>query len=393
MQQIFGPEFIGPIQQGGPTIGDWEGSVTFAEEHRQRGHRSCWTSPSASPTWTAPTSTAGASTCTSCRAAAAPTNWACAAWARARTRSRCRARTCFSKAVVFGTLSGGANGSSLSVVFNANATVDAVEELIQQLSYANTSQSPAASRVGGPCASATATVAPASAFAKTILITPEADGEPASVWARARSIPSWPAEQRTPAVAKLADGGYVVVWQSTQQVDTTSEIYFQRFNSSGVAVGPEMRVNTVTSSTQDQPHVAGLSNGGFVITWDDSSGSDSSGRGASTASFTTARASPRAATCWPTPSPAARSSTTTSPVGPVPAQWPPATAWCGAPQAATRAATAGRSTSSASTNAGNKVGGRVARQRRGGRQHGTARHAVRAQHCGTRQRQPRHRLA
>jgi hypothetical protein len=51
-----------------------------------------------------------------------------------------------SGAVAIGTLGGGTNGSLLTIDLNANASVDAVEALIQNLTYANSSNSPQASR-------------------------------------------------------------------------------------------------------------------------------------------------------------------------------------------------------------------------------------------------------
>jgi hypothetical protein len=276
VQQIFGPEFIGPIQQSGPSIGDWEGSVTFAENTVNAAPQLIDIAVGLTDLDSANldggrldlyyVQGGGSADQLGVRSVGTGPNQISVAGANV-----------LFEGVVFGTLSGGANGSNLSVVFNANATVDAVEELIQQLNYANTSQSPAASRVVGLRIS-DGDGGSSPGTAKIIQITPEADGE--SALYGESTVNSFVAgEQRIPAVAKLADGGYVVVWQSTLQVDSTYEIFFQRFNASGVAVGPEMRVNTVTSSTQDQPHVAGLSNGGFVITWDDASGTDGSGVG------------------------------------------------------------------------------------------------------------------
>ena len=35
------------------------------------------------------------------------------------------------------------------------------------------------------------------------------------------------------------------------------------------ALGSEIRVNTATASFQDSPQITALSNGGFVVTWQD----------------------------------------------------------------------------------------------------------------------------
>jgi Ca2+-binding RTX toxin-like protein len=68
-------------------------------------------------------------------------------------------------------------------------------------------------------------------------------------------------------VAILNNGGYVVVWKSNAANGNT-EIKAQRFNSSGVEQGSELVVNSITTGIRDNPNVAALSNGGFVVTWD-----------------------------------------------------------------------------------------------------------------------------
>lgn len=48
--------------------------------------------------------------------------------------------------VVIGTLAGGAAGADLTITFNASATSEAVDALIQNLTYANSSDTPTATR-------------------------------------------------------------------------------------------------------------------------------------------------------------------------------------------------------------------------------------------------------
>jgi Ca2+-binding RTX toxin-like protein len=72
--------------------------------------------------------------------------------------------------------------------------------------------------------------------------------------------------QEDSAVAGLATGGYVVTWRSTTQTFSDS-IYAQRYNAQGVRVGSETRVNTTTTGSQSDSAVAGLANGGYVVTW------------------------------------------------------------------------------------------------------------------------------
>jgi len=72
-----------------------------------------------------------------------------------------------------------------------------------------------------------------------------------------------------PSVASLSGGGFVAAWQSYDYQDDTDGygIKAQIFDSNGMAVGSEFLVNTETSSNQEFPSVAALSNGGFVVTW------------------------------------------------------------------------------------------------------------------------------
>jgi YD repeat-containing protein len=73
--------------------------------------------------------------------------------------------------------------------------------------------------------------------------------------------------QFNPAVAAVADGGFVVAWQSLAQDGSGWGVYAQRYDASGAAAGPEFRVNTHTASDQSQPAVAAVADGGFVVAW------------------------------------------------------------------------------------------------------------------------------
>ncbi|WP_341328087.1 calcium-binding protein [Methylotuvimicrobium sp. KM2] len=75
-------------------------------------------------------------------------------------------------------------------------------------------------------------------------------------------------DQAQPAVAALADGGFVVVWQSMLQDESYWGVYGQRFNANGTKVGGEFQVNTTVHDSQQQPTVIGLSDGGFVVSWE-----------------------------------------------------------------------------------------------------------------------------
>ena len=77
-------------------------------------------------------------------------------------------------------------------------------------------------------------------------------------------------QQSSPAVVALDGGGFVVVWRSldTATGDTSSYgIAGQRYDNGGVAQGGEFLVNTHTGSAQLDPGIASLSDGGFVVVW------------------------------------------------------------------------------------------------------------------------------
>jgi hypothetical protein len=74
------------------------------------------------------------------------------------------------------------------------------------------------------------------------------------------------AGQRSPAAAGLSNGGYVVAWQA---LDSDGDgIFAQRFDANGTAVGTETRLNDATARSQINPALAGLAGGGYVAVWD-----------------------------------------------------------------------------------------------------------------------------
>jgi Ca2+-binding RTX toxin-like protein len=69
-----------------------------------------------------------------------------------------------------------------------------------------------------------------------------------------------------PSLTALKDGGYIVAW-SDQGTSFTDYIYTQRYNASGVKVGEPALVNKVINSTQEDPSITALANGGYVVAW------------------------------------------------------------------------------------------------------------------------------
>jgi len=72
-----------------------------------------------------------------------------------------------------------------------------------------------------------------------------------------------------PAIATLANGDVVVVWSSYNQINASSmmDIYGQILSTNGSRIGQNFLINQFTPYNQRSPAVAALKNGGFVVTW------------------------------------------------------------------------------------------------------------------------------
>jgi Ca2+-binding RTX toxin-like protein len=68
------------------------------------------------------------------------------------------------------------------------------------------------------------------------------------------------------AITALTTGGFVVTWEDTS--DSAEEIKAQIFDANGSKIGGEFLVNTATPNDQLQPAITALANGGFVVTWE-----------------------------------------------------------------------------------------------------------------------------
>lgn len=75
-------------------------------------------------------------------------------------------------------------------------------------------------------------------------------------------------DQTQPTVTSLANGGYVVTWMDTASTDTVMKA--QIFSAAGVRVGGEIAVDAKVLNDQALPVVTGLATGGFVVAWQDS---------------------------------------------------------------------------------------------------------------------------
>ena len=74
--------------------------------------------------------------------------------------------------------------------------------------------------------------------------------------------------QSSQAIAGLSSGGFVVTWQSLLQDGDLAGIYARVFDKAGVG-GSEIAVNTLTSGNQVKSYVTARSDGGFVVGWVD----------------------------------------------------------------------------------------------------------------------------
>jgi hypothetical protein len=82
--------------------------------------------------------------------------------------------------------------------------------------------------------------------------------------------------QGEPQIAALSNGGFVVIWQDLSLGaggatgdSTGAAVKAQVFQADGTRVGSELLVNSATADSQAAPQITALSNGGFVVTWRD----------------------------------------------------------------------------------------------------------------------------
>jgi hypothetical protein len=84
--------------------------------------------------------------------------------------------------------------------------------------------------------------------------------------------------QSNAAVAMDSSGNFIITWQSQYQVGSSSghDVYGQRYDAAGNALGSEFLVNTYTTNDQYYSAVAMDSAGNFVVTWLSTGGQDGS---------------------------------------------------------------------------------------------------------------------
>ena len=74
------------------------------------------------------------------------------------------------------------------------------------------------------------------------------------------------AQGSSTSIARLSGGGWVVVYQSTND-GSGSGIAMQRFIAAGDLLGSVTQVNTTTTNSQTLPSATGLAGGGYVVAW------------------------------------------------------------------------------------------------------------------------------
>lgn len=82
-------------------------------------------------------------------------------------------------------------------------------------------------------------------------------------------------DQRYPTVGMADNGSYVVTWTSNQTEANGFDVYARRFSSTGSAQGGDILVNTTVAGDQRYSRIAVNTDGTFVVTW--TSGADGSG--------------------------------------------------------------------------------------------------------------------
>ncbi|ESQ89800.1 hypothetical protein ABAC460_10890 [Asticcacaulis sp. AC460] len=83
-------------------------------------------------------------------------------------------------------------------------------------------------------------------------------------------------DQYLPSVTALADGGYVIAWDSAADWYTTAgaRLTAQRFDESGARVGGEFQIGSAAAVSSHGVKVAGQADGSFLVAWGEYDGAD-----------------------------------------------------------------------------------------------------------------------
>src|SRR5688572_29833769 len=72
-------------------------------------------------------------------------------------------------------------------------------------------------------------------------------------------------------VQALSSGGFAVVWTPEPSSGSSDGIHAALYSASGAPLGPELIVSTANAGFQNDPEIAELANGNFLVTWNDGS--------------------------------------------------------------------------------------------------------------------------
>ncbi|RYD68425.1 MAG: hypothetical protein EOP58_00580 [Sphingomonadales bacterium] len=104
------------------------------------------------------------------------------------------------------------------------------------------------------------------------------DANNAASGAEFRVATSTAGSQSDSSVVALSNGNFLVSWTSTDSNFTNDDVYARLYDAAGNTLVTQFRVNTVTSNSQDESRVVALADGRFVIAWQ-SGAQDGSGTG------------------------------------------------------------------------------------------------------------------
>jgi Ca2+-binding RTX toxin-like protein len=74
-------------------------------------------------------------------------------------------------------------------------------------------------------------------------------------------------DQLEPTVTALSDGGWIVAWTALEYTGTGSNLYQQRYDAQGNALGGQTIVNATAAGDQKEAVVTALPDGGWLVTW------------------------------------------------------------------------------------------------------------------------------
>ncbi|MGB0905451.1 MAG: hypothetical protein ACPGVJ_11200, partial [Mangrovicoccus sp.] len=160
------------------------------------------------------------------------------------------------------------SGLSLDVTFNAAADRAAVNAVLEALALRSDSNDPPQS-LSFTLELIYADGSKTSHATSTLTITREADRQIEEVLGATLVNSYTTGTQDEPRIAVLSDGSWVVVWVDDSQDGSGDGVYAQRFEAGGAPLGLAMQLATSSAGAQTSARVAALDNGDFVVIYGD----------------------------------------------------------------------------------------------------------------------------